>query len=245
MNNHASLYILLSFIGVAGLLVLVSVLKNKRNKSTGAPAPKIPYVWDIPRYNDVEERFIKLKNVWFRLLCLVLGIASMIEGIDIYHRQPLQGLPVTHQERISVYKNQVIKLSLKDMDALTKKQTILNSMMMEYSICKSVAVDSRKYILDNYKKSGTWVVEHKGELVRTSDDTCQYVRSLANSLLKECSDSACIAKIYNQISKYSKTYDGADMPQVNFSFSSFESHSQEVKDTFSYVGWYLNNKGKK
>lgn len=245
MNNHASLYILLTFFGVAGLLVLISFLKSRGRKSNGELTPKIPYVWDIPRYNDVEERFIKLKNVWFRLFCLVVIIGGAFEAVDMYHREPLKDLPPTNEERMALYKNQAIKLSLSDMDSIAKAQTILNQYLAEKKVCNTVVSDSRKFILDNYKKSGAWIIENKVELNQLSQTTCDYVRNLARNLLRECSDSACVARIYNQINKYHKTYESGDMPKVGFNFDSFSKNEKEVKDTFSYVGWYLNNKGKK
>ncbi len=247
MNNHASLYILLSFIGVAGILVLVSIIKNKRNKNQSELAPKIPFTWDIPRYNDVEERFIKLKNVWFRMFCLVVGLATLFKGIESYHREPLKDLPVSKAERIEVYKAQVIKLSLGNIENLTKKQVILDLWIGEHKVCKAVEVDSRKYILDNYKKSPAWMIENKAELIRISSNTCEYVRGLSRALLNECTDSACLSKMYNQIIKYNNTGDWEDKPKVEFNFEkfSFDSHPQEVKAVFSYIGWYLNSKEKR
>jgi hypothetical protein len=246
MNNHASLYILIAFFSGVLLLVLISYLRNKRGKDGGELAPKIPYTWDIPRYNDVEERFIKLKNVWFRLFCLVLVISSLIKGVELMNSQPLKAFPVAKEERMNINKSQVIKLSLADLDSLTKKQTILKAWLSEGTACKGVEENARRHILDNYKKSPIWITENKFELARVSKSTCNYVRGLARALLTQCSDSACISRTYNQITKYHQTWDSLDRPELKFNFDEFKLNErpQEAKEVFSYVGWYLDNKGK-
>ncbi|MBX2986766.1 MAG: hypothetical protein KF802_02615 [Bdellovibrionaceae bacterium] len=245
MNSNTSLYILLSFLAVASLFFLVLFLKNRNKKSNGEVAPKVPYRWNYPMYNDVEERVVKLKHFWSRIFYATLLISGIYAGVDIYFRVPLKSFPVNEAERMSIYKTQLVKHSLVQLEDLTKNRVILVKWMQNAEVCKQVHSKTRSYLLDNYKKSPEWLVQNRGDLYRTGQSTCEYVRGLAEEILRKCSNSACVAKLYNEIVTYLNSELGMNYPDTNLDLSSFKTRSQETKDTFSYVGWYLNNKEKK